>query len=585
MAIASGATFAGYTVARRLGTGVTGEVYLVQDARSARWRALKILLPTMSSDGEFRRRFHSETYVATHLYHPHIAEVNDRGEFDGQLWVAMDYVDGINAAQLIAQRFPAVSPVGEVLAIITAVADALDFAHQRGLLHRDVKPANILLTSRGGGEQRVLLADFGIARQLSGPTGDIGYTAPEQLMGADVDGRADQYALAATAFHLLTGAPPVTQPLDDAPPKLSDQRPELMAIDDVFGKALAGNPADRFESCSEFAAAANEAAGISIGDGSPEAVLAGEAVDYPAFVWPELEELINNHSCPDYPANGGRPERRGTARHSAAGALAPRLDDFGTGSAAPATPPAPPAAAAAPHRRKWGTVLPIAVAVVLLGGLLAVGIVIGYGAEPANRAGSPSTSAAAGAPAPTTAPPAAPVPPVPLQGSYRVEIQRAKQTVNYVPDPQPPNVETWWAFRSSCAPTECTANGTLLDDDDHTQAKSTDEDRLVMKFAEGQWQSAPETVLFPCTGSNGATQKHTTTQVLSLRPQPQGDLVGEMTITVRTNECGQRGAVIRIPAVATRIGQVPPGVDVPDPATGTNSPPAEPTTAASGPGR
>ena len=147
----------------------------------------------------------TETALVANVYHPHIVEVHARGEFDGRLWTAMDYVEGSSAAQLMAERFPAVSPAGEVLAIITAVASALDHAHHRGLLHRDVKPANILLTSPAAGEQRILLADFGIAPR----GGTVGYAAPEQLTGAELDGRADQYALAATAFHLLTGAPPV----------------------------------------------------------------------------------------------------------------------------------------------------------------------------------------------------------------------------------------------------------------------------------------------------------------------------------------------------------------------------------------
>ena len=167
-----------------------------------------------------------------------------RGESEGQLWIATDYVDGSSAAQLMSERFPAVSPAGEVLAIITAVASALDHAHERGLLHRDVKPANILLTNQGEGEQRILLTDFGIARR----GGTVGYAAPEQLTGAEIDGRADQYALAATAFHLLTGAPPVEQAdpsaalrqiFNDPPPRLSDQRPELARLDGVFSRALA----------------------------------------------------------------------------------------------------------------------------------------------------------------------------------------------------------------------------------------------------------------------------------------------------------------------------------------------------------
>src|SRR5208283_5317772 len=189
MALPSGATFAGYVIARRLGTGVTGEVYLVQDPRSSRWQALKVLSHTMSANSEFRRRFREETPVAANLHHPHIVEVRERGQFDGQLYVAMEYVEGINAAQLIADRFPAVSPAGEVLAIVTAIAGALDYAHRRGLTHRDVKPANILLTGRGEGEQRILLTDFGIARQLGEtranathvPVGTVTYAAPEQL--------------------------------------------------------------------------------------------------------------------------------------------------------------------------------------------------------------------------------------------------------------------------------------------------------------------------------------------------------------------------------------------------------------------
>ncbi|MGA8254086.1 MAG: serine/threonine-protein kinase, partial [Mycobacterium sp.] len=174
MALASGASFAGYTVARRLGWGVTGEVYLAQDPRSQRWVALKVLSPQLSSDDEFRQRFVTET-AAANLKHPHVVEVHARGEFEGRLWTAMDYVEGSSAAQLMAERFPAVSPAGEVLAIIAAVASALDHAHDRGLLHRDVKPANILLTSPAAGEQRILLADFGIAPR----GGAVGYAAPE----------------------------------------------------------------------------------------------------------------------------------------------------------------------------------------------------------------------------------------------------------------------------------------------------------------------------------------------------------------------------------------------------------------------
>ena len=161
-----------------------------------------------------------------------------------------------------------------VLSIITAVASALDDAHRQGLLHRDVKPANIMLTHvDDDGEQRILLTDFGIARSvddISGLTstnmsvGTVAYSAPEQLMGDEIDGRADQYALAATAYHLLTGLPlfphsnpavAISRHLNAAPPVLADTRPELAALDPVLAAALAKNPDQRFASCSDFARA------------------------------------------------------------------------------------------------------------------------------------------------------------------------------------------------------------------------------------------------------------------------------------------------------------------------------------------
>lgn len=184
---------------------------------------------------------------------------------------------GADAAELMKAQYPEGMPARDVCAIVTAVARALDYAHQRGLLHRDVKPANILLTRPDDeGERRILLADFGIARQLgevSGLTatnltvGTVAYAAPEQLMGADIDGRADQYALAATAFHLLTGLPPfqhsnpvavISQHLNVAPPKLSSRRPELAYLDEVLATALAKDPSDRFGRCIQFADAFGE---------------------------------------------------------------------------------------------------------------------------------------------------------------------------------------------------------------------------------------------------------------------------------------------------------------------------------------
>ena len=164
MPLTSGETFAGYTIVRLLGSGGMGEVYLAKHPRLPRHDALKVLPPGVSSDTEFRERFNREADLAAALYHPHIVGVHDRGEDEGHLWISMDYVDGSDTAQFLRTRYPTGMPREEAIDIVAAVADALDYAHKRGLLHRDVKPANILLAEPGKDDQRILLADFGIAR-------------------------------------------------------------------------------------------------------------------------------------------------------------------------------------------------------------------------------------------------------------------------------------------------------------------------------------------------------------------------------------------------------------------------------------
>ena len=185
----------------------------------------------------------------------------------------MDYVDGTDAGRLIRESYPNGMPEQDVAEIVTAVADALDFGHERRLLHRDVKPENILVTASDGHRRRVLLTDFGIARRIDDVSnltddnvavGTISYVAPEQLMGKPLDGRADQYALAATTFHLLTGSPPfqdsnravvISHHLGTPPPRISDRRPDLAHLDAVLSRALAKDPTERYPTCLDFARA------------------------------------------------------------------------------------------------------------------------------------------------------------------------------------------------------------------------------------------------------------------------------------------------------------------------------------------
>jgi serine/threonine protein kinase len=279
MPLSGGQTFAGYRIIRLLGSGGMGEVYLAEHPRLPRQDALKVLPTDVSADPDYRARFNREADLASKLWHPNIVGVHDRGEWDGQLWISMDYVDGTDAARLLAERYPAGMPTEEVVSIVSAVASALDYAHEQGLLHRDVKPANIMLTRpTGGGERRVLLTDFGIARNvddISGLTatnmtvGTVAYSPPEQLMGEEVDGRADQYALAATAYHLLAGrqlfphsnpAVVISRHLNATPPALAHTRPDLADLDAVLKVALAKDPDNRFPRCANFARALEQAA-------------------------------------------------------------------------------------------------------------------------------------------------------------------------------------------------------------------------------------------------------------------------------------------------------------------------------------
>jgi serine/threonine protein kinase, bacterial len=585
MPFANGSTFAGYSILRRLGCGEVGDVYLAQHPRLPHWNALKVLFATLTEDREFRDRFMQETPIATTLYHPHILEVEYRGETDGLLWIAMDYVNGTSASQLIANRFPTGMPAGQVLATITAVADALDYAHGRGMLHRNVKPANILFTNPADGEQRILLTDFGIARQLGDPneplapelTGEtVAYAAPEQLMGSDIDGRADQYALAATAFHLLTGAPPfqqsnpvavISQHLTAVPPRLRDRRPDLSRLDDVFSTALAKNPDDRFASCRAFADALSHSAGAWTGDRSPEAYLT--VVDYPDDDVLEAQPgTVGAEPSGVFPA-WARTVRRLAQHHATT--TEPVADD---GSAAPA----------AIQRRRWPWVAGLSSAAAALAvGLLAVGFVIGRGNDVAStRAAGPMTAIRSSAPAaaPTTTTTTShnfPGPGEALDGSYRVDVNRVEQTYNKTPDPQPPNVSTWWAFRTACTPTECVATGAMLDDNDHQKLSPAGGDKpLVLDFRDGAWQSRPDKMLFACLGPDGSPAQQNTTQAIRLQLL-DGALSGTMTVTVDSDECGQQGATIEIPAIAAHVAQVPPGVEVPGPPTVTPPGPAPPT--------
>ncbi|WP_425295605.1 serine/threonine-protein kinase [Nocardia abscessus] len=196
--LSTGEVFAGYTIERLLGRGGMGSVYLARHPRLPRLTAMKLLNPELFDDKEIRARFVREADLVARLDHPNIVTVFDRGVEGDRLWICMRYIDGTDAAALDAWTLPPQRAVQ----IVAATAEALDFAHSRGVLHRDVKPANILLERVEGAAERVFLTDFGIARlrddaegltQTGTFTATLAYAAPEQLSGAPLDNRADQY--------------------------------------------------------------------------------------------------------------------------------------------------------------------------------------------------------------------------------------------------------------------------------------------------------------------------------------------------------------------------------------------------------
>ncbi len=274
-----GSLLAGYRVERQVGAGGMAVVFRAHDERLGRPVALKILSPGLASDSAFRTRFIAESRAAAKVDDPHIIPVYEAGEADGVLFIAMRFVAG-GDLRLVLEREGALPP-DRAADFISPVASALDAAHGAGLVHRDVKPGNILVDARAGRPDHVYLSDFGIVKgavsvnvtAVGSYIGTPDYMAPEQISGRSVDGRTDQYSLACVAFQLLTGAVPFQRDqlpaviyahLSEPPPSLVSRRPDLpAAVDQVVAKAMAKTAEKRYESCGAFADALREALGVT----------------------------------------------------------------------------------------------------------------------------------------------------------------------------------------------------------------------------------------------------------------------------------------------------------------------------------
>ena len=345
-----GSKVAGYRIEDVLGRGGMGVVYRADDDRLGRSAAVKVIAPEQAGDAAFRRRFLEESRAAAAIDHPNVLPVYEAGEEGGVLFLVTRMVEGADLAELLEDEGPL--DVDRALALTAQVGAALDAAHARGLIHRDVKPGNVLVArDPGPGTEHCYLTDFGLAQQddrrsrltTTGQfVGTLDYIAPEQIQGGTVDGRADLYALAALFYECATGAPPFvcdSQPallfahLSAPPPRISEKlegAPE--ALDDVIAKAMAKAPEDRYGSCTEFVAAARAAlagtpraattvAGVGgqqpraaetvvAGEGGGNAgMVSGRAAPQPTSAQPAHAPAI----CP-----GGAPPRRasrGRTRH------------------------------------------------------------------------------------------------------------------------------------------------------------------------------------------------------------------------------------------------------------------------------
>lgn len=301
MSLRPGEAFAGYVIQRELGSGGMGAVYLARHPRLPRYDAIKLLRPELCNDPAFVGRFEREADTVAQLDHPNIVSVYDRGSSDGQLWISMRFIDGTNAERALAE-YAGGMPPDRAVRIISRVASALDYAHRHQLLHRDVKPANILLAAGADDDEseRVFLSDFGVAKAIGAAadrlasltsTGSVvatlDYASPEQIRGLALDHRSDIYALGCVLYKLLTGVVPF--PGDSIASRVYDHlnrsvRPpsELVdglpaGFDEVVATAMAKDPEDRYPNCRALARAAAAALADTVASDARPAALDSDA--------------------------------------------------------------------------------------------------------------------------------------------------------------------------------------------------------------------------------------------------------------------------------------------------------------------
>ena len=372
-----GQEFAGYRIEGLIARGGMGVVYRARQLRLDRPVALKLLAPELSHDERFRERFIAESRSAAAIDHPNLLPVYEAGEQGGVLFISARLVDGEDLKSLVRGEGPLQSE--RALAVLEQLASALDAAHAKGLVHRDVKLANVLIDRSGEarGREHCYLTDFGLSKRIGSDSGLTGtgqfvgttdYVAPEQIQGRDLDGRTDQYSLGCLFYECLIGEVPFPREeamavlwahVKEERPRVTDRRPELpKPVDDVIAMAMAVEPRERFATCGAFASAARSAL-----HGKASAIRA--AVDAPRTRRPD-------------PAGGPRlhvdlpPEAPAKPRPPVAPRPPPQP---ATVRRVPPPPPQQPDSGDGRSRR-WLAVLALLAAALLAGGLVAAALLL-----------------------------------------------------------------------------------------------------------------------------------------------------------------------------------------------------------------
>jgi serine/threonine-protein kinase len=309
-----------YRIEGYIGRGGMGVVYRAEHIHLGRQVALKLLAPELAENESFRERFVRESRVAARVDHPNVIPIYEASESEGRYFIAMRYVDGLDLREILHSGGPL--DLERAITVLTQVAGALDAAHAQGLVHRDVKPGNILVVS---GSEHCYLTDFGLTKAISSDTaftatgqfvGTTDYVAPEQIEGKELDRRTDVYSLGCVFYECLTGTTPFRRETDMAvmwahmqepPPKVTERRPDLpVGLDAVVATAMAKSKDDRFPSCSTFAAAARSA--IELGTGRSYAVPEPSApVTPPGGYAPAPAPVPAPAPAPDAPAQPPQP--------------------------------------------------------------------------------------------------------------------------------------------------------------------------------------------------------------------------------------------------------------------------------------